>query len=268
MLKIFLYFIINVILYASETDYFYNHTDYAIPDNDTIGVISEVNISSENVPDGARAVEVCFIVTYDHSWRGDMSFSIISPSGTEGLALDPTGSEDGTFTDADCNSTEFTDEPIIGIWTLHAVDSGYGDTGTLLDFGIKFTYYIPDSDGDGISDDNDMYPNDGPLGDWDGDGILNNVDTDDSDGFGPNDPRAHYSQGVRTESGRIAGNKEQDTQPYPENPCGQGYPCIQGTAERNADAIPDEETPAYDDRPDCNHDTQYIPQGTNECIDR
>ena len=100
-----------------------------------------------------------------------------------------------------------------------------------------------------------MYPNDGPLGDWDGDGIINRDDPDDSDGFGPNDPRAHYSQGERVESGRIPGERVQDTQPYPENPCGQGNPCIQGTTEWNPGAVMEDDPGAYPDRPDYDPDT-------------
>lgn len=124
-----------------------------------------------------------------------------------------------------------------------------------------------DNDGDGIINKDDIYPNDGPLGDWDGDGILNNVDTDDSDGFGANDPRAHYSQGIRTEDGRISGNKEQDTQPYPENPCGRGNPCIQGTTEWNPDAVDDMDEPVtYPGRPDCDAG-EMLMQGQG-CVDQ
>ena len=121
-----------------------------------------------------------------------------------------------------------------------------------------------DNDGDGILNADDMYPNDGPLGDWDGDGILNNVDPDDSTpGYGLTESQLYHSQGANNIAGRIPGKREQDTQPYPESNCGQGNPCIQGTAEWNPNAVPGEETSPYEDRPDC--DNGWV-QGTNDCI--
>ena len=120
-----------------------------------------------------------------------------------------------------------------------------------------------DSDGDGIYDHEDMYPNDGPLGDYDGDGELNNVDTDDCDGPAVSDQRACYEQGTLN---RITGKRVLDTQPYPEDPCGQDYdPCIQGTQEAVIDPQADYDPGAYDDRPDCDPITQYLEQGTNTC---
>ena len=125
---------------------------------------------------------------------------------------------------------------------------------------------LGDVDGDGILNKDDMYPNDGPLGDWDGDGIPNNVDPDDSDGFGPNDPRAHYEQGYRVEDGRISGTKEQDTQPYPDRECGYfGRSCIQGTQEDNNASFDSDIDPFLPDRPSgC--DTDWV-QGTGECLE-
>jgi hypothetical protein len=34
------------------------------------------------------------------------------------------------------------------------------------------------------------------------------------------------------------------------------------------DAVMDNDPGAYPDRPDCDHETQYIPQGTNTCQEK
>ena len=270
MLRIFLLFIISITLHGVETDYFHNDTDYPIPDNNPTGIVSEINISISDIPAEAKLEQVCYQATVEHTWKGDLNLEVISPLGTVVIVVDATGSESGTFTFSECNTTGLTEETIIGTWKLHVFDNGYGDTGTLRDWAIKFTYNT-DSDGDGIYDANDTYPNDGPLGDWDGDGILNKDDPDDSDGFGSNDPRAHYLQGAKTQTGRIPGKHQQDTQPYPGDPCGQDHdPCIQGTQELVLDPEASQDPGPYP--PLCPSGQRQIQQGAGcvinpECTD-
>jgi len=125
---------------------------------------------------------------------------------------------------------------------------------------------LGDVDGDGILNKDDMYPSDGPLGDWDGDGILNKDDLDDSDGPSLSESERHHTQGENNAGNRIPGKRVQDTQPYLENNCGQGNPCIQGTEDVDPNAQPDGDPGTYPDRPVCDPTIEYLEQGTDTCV--
>lgn len=151
------------------------------------------------------------------------------------------------------------------------------DSGTSYNFQLVYslqdgeTYYLEVSAYGTNSGDytlnSDIYPNDGPLGDWDGDGILNNIDPDDSDGPALTEEQRYHTQGANNIDNRIPGKRVQNPQVYPESSCGQGTPCVQGTIILNSNAEIDTESPNFlTERPMCNTESEYWKQGTNGCI--
>ncbi|SFV58246.1 internalin, putative [hydrothermal vent metagenome] len=132
-------------------------------------------------------------VDIDHTWRGDLVVSLISPNNTSvDLTSDNGGGYDnlkvlfddsasGTITDynADMNPppqivlrpegtlSAFNGEDSSGTWTLHMCDDASADEGTFNSAQLNITD-IQDNDGDGIEDYLDL--------DSDNDGIPDNVE--------------------------------------------------------------------------------------------
>ena len=110
-----------------------NDTPVSIPDNDPAGATSTIE-----VPDGGKVQALSLTVDISHSYKGDLTVSLVSPTGTEHIVHDGTGSSDddvkGTFT-----INAFLGEDAAGTWTLKVVDSANADTGTINSFGLSIT---------------------------------------------------------------------------------------------------------------------------------
>ncbi len=97
----------------------------SIPDQSTTGVKSVLRLGgSGTVTDVAVEVEIT------HSYRGDLTVTLIHPDGTMAKLLDQQG---GSAADVDARFTTaaFNGKKAAGDWTLWVVDGFSGDTGTL-----------------------------------------------------------------------------------------------------------------------------------------
>lgn len=132
-----------------------------VPDSDPNGINSIITIPYSTVINPQMSMKVCMNMT--HTWDGDMSFTLISPQGTQlDLCSNNGGSGDnfqGTcftmsaVTNITAGVAPFTGnylpegvgglnvyngENTQGTWTLHMVDGAGGDIGTLNNWRISF----------------------------------------------------------------------------------------------------------------------------------
>lgn len=135
----------------------YDSTDtpLAIPDNDPAGVSSVINVTNS-----VTVNDVNVSVNITHTWDGDLTLTLLSPTGTSVELSSGNGGQDDnytgtTFDDAGTNpitsgSAPFTGtfqpegslaslngESSVGNWTLMISDSANQDTGTLLDWSLE-----------------------------------------------------------------------------------------------------------------------------------
>ena len=150
-----------------------NNTPIVIPDNNSTGITSTINVSTP----GTYICDVNVTVNITHTFPGDLDFTLTSPTGTVvTLSTDNAGTNDNafagtTFSDlADPNSqipytgnpnqvndhsyvsgvvaTPLTpEEPLAtlkglnpnGTWTLKVIDDAAADTGTLNSWSLQIT---------------------------------------------------------------------------------------------------------------------------------
>ncbi|MGB3210078.1 MAG: S8 family serine peptidase [Desulforhopalus sp.] len=112
----------------------------AIPDNNATGITSELNVNTGGV---LRNISVSIDIT--HTFRGDLSVAVESPSGNE-VSLKSVDSSDGIhdfrqiFTTTDTPELRvFIDRnnDIRGIWKLHIRDNLSDDVGKLNSWSLK-----------------------------------------------------------------------------------------------------------------------------------
>lgn len=110
-----------------------NDTAVDIPDNDDTGITSIINIA-----DDLTVFASDIYVNISHTWIGDLTVTLTSPSGTT-AALHSTsgGSEDNI--DTTFSSSAFNGEVATGDWILSVTDSAPGDSGTLNNWALTIT---------------------------------------------------------------------------------------------------------------------------------
>ncbi|HIF04865.1 MAG TPA: hypothetical protein EYQ80_05610 [Candidatus Poseidoniales archaeon] len=142
----------------------------AIPDNNG-SVLNE----TVYIPDGLQVEHVEVIVDIDHTYRGDLVVTLTSPSGTESTLAQKHGDSGNNYRDWMFSTVHNWDEYSAGNWTLSVEDQGSGDTGTWNDWEL-IIHGVPimDSDGDGLSNDNetDIHGTDPYDIDTDDDGLT------------------------------------------------------------------------------------------------
>ncbi len=141
---------------------FINTTSVPVPDNNPAGASSVINIPYAAAINPSMSMRVCMNVT--HTWDGDMSFTLISPTGTQLDLCSGNGGSGDNFTNtcftmsAATNITTgtapftgsyipegaggfnvYNDETTQGNWTLFMADGAGGDVGTLNAWSIRFT---------------------------------------------------------------------------------------------------------------------------------
>jgi len=141
----------------------------AIPDNTPQGLNDTVTIN-----DGLQVEHVEVYVDIDHVYRGDLIITLTSPSGTQSTLAQKQSDSNNNYRDWMFSTVHNWDEPATGDWTLTVEDDGNGDTGTWNDWELVI-HGTPgdfDTDGDGLTDDNetDVYGTD-----------PHDIDTDDDD---------------------------------------------------------------------------------------
>ena len=159
-------------------------TPLNIPDNSSIGVSSIINITNNKI-----ITDVNVTVNAPHEWVGDLTLTLMSPSGTEVLLSANNGDEGLNYT-----NTVFDDQadsPIVsgtapftgvflpqgslsilnneesyGYWILKAVDGGPEDLGSIQSWNLEICgvdVVSNDDDKDGVLNDVDICENT-PLG--------------------------------------------------------------------------------------------------------
>ncbi|MDY6940080.1 MAG: pre-peptidase C-terminal domain-containing protein [Cyanobacteriota bacterium] len=131
---------VNVAPEVSTTSDIIN-VDTAIPDGDLAGVSSTVSITQDI---DIESVEVVFDA--DHTFRGDLAISLISPDGTESILAEVRGDDKNDYSRWVFSSTRHWGESSLGDWTLRVSDGVSVDTGTWNSWQLNI-YGTPD-DGD------------------------------------------------------------------------------------------------------------------------
>ena len=125
-----------------------------IPDNSTTGATSTLVINDSDVPDTAIITNMAYGTLINHTWPSDLKVTLTSPTGRSLTIWDNKGgtTDGGNDDDAEDDddiflartTSNFNGESIKGgNWTLKAVDSASGDTGSIQQFSLKFTYSVP-----------------------------------------------------------------------------------------------------------------------------
>jgi subtilisin family serine protease len=108
-----------------------NNTGTAIPDNDTGGVISAIQIGDDGT---LRDIQVTVAIA--HTYLGDVEISLTSPQGNtvllQGRTLGRKTTLQTTYTLQTTPALRrFLNQPVQGLWQLTVTDWAVGDTGTL-----------------------------------------------------------------------------------------------------------------------------------------
>ena len=114
----------------------------AIPDNNTTGVVSEINITEPG-----QIASLAVDVGITHTYRGDLKLTLEHGGRTVTLVDRQGGGADNimeAFSLADFNGTE-----AMGVWRLRVVDTSRTDTGTLNTWGVRITRCMGASCGGG-----------------------------------------------------------------------------------------------------------------------
>lgn len=143
---------------GSQTITFSNNQDYNIPDNNTTGITSTINVTGIAGTVGSALASVCLNI--NHGFDGDVNISLKCPNGTViNLSDDNGGSGDDYISTCFTNSGgsitlgtapftgSFTPEQALsglsactanGTWSLVVTDDASLDVGTLLDWSLTF----------------------------------------------------------------------------------------------------------------------------------
>jgi len=118
----------------------------AIPDNDPAGIVSTITVDATGLLSG-----VSIDIDIDHTFRGDLSVTLLSPAGVSvvlhnrsgGSADDIVGNWPETLTvDGPGDLGDLLGTEVGGIWALHVVDHAGADVGTLQSWGLNLQ--VPD----------------------------------------------------------------------------------------------------------------------------
>lgn len=117
----------------------------SIPDNDPSGVVSLITVTDQG-PLSAITVDA----DISHTWIGDLTVTLISPSGTQIVLHNRSGGSDddivGTWpttlgVDGPGSLDDLLGQDVNGTWALFLSDAASGDTGTLNAWGLHL--WIP-----------------------------------------------------------------------------------------------------------------------------
>jgi subtilisin-like proprotein convertase family protein/uncharacterized protein YegL len=98
----------------------------AIPDSDDTGVTANLPV---NAPGAARGLTISFHIT--HTYIGDLTVTLIAPSGLAYVLQDRSGGSTDNLSIIDVAVTSAAGETASGVWHLLVQDRAGGDTGTL-----------------------------------------------------------------------------------------------------------------------------------------
>ncbi|WP_394391350.1 S8 family serine peptidase [Shewanella woodyi] len=112
-------------------DYPYGNDDpMDIPDNDSAGIVSTIEVA-----DDLQVFGVTADVDITHTWSGDLIVTLTSPEGTESVLHNRSGGSADDVVES-WELADFNGEMAMGTWTLSVSDNAAADLGTLNSWGI------------------------------------------------------------------------------------------------------------------------------------
>ncbi len=115
-----------------ETPFPSTDTPIAIPDNNTTGINSTINVNA------AIAIEEVVVdVNITHTFIGDLRVTLRSPAGTEVVLHNRSGGSADNINQSYVLPTQFTGQQGAGNWVLHVDDNAGLDTGTLNSWTLR-----------------------------------------------------------------------------------------------------------------------------------
>jgi serine protease len=105
----------------------------SIPDNNAEGISSTINVADELT---VFASDIYVNIT--HTWIGDLTVMLTSPSGTTAPLHSASGGGDDNI-DSTFSSSAFNREVATGDWILSVADNAAADTGTLNNWALTIT---------------------------------------------------------------------------------------------------------------------------------
>lgn len=127
-----------------STGSYNSDTPMPIPDNDSTGITSTLSVSG-----GGQISALSVSLDITHTWRGDLRVTLISPTGTQVVLHDRTGSYRDNLVLTDVAVPDVVGEDAAGTWSLKVQDLAAYDTGTLNNWSIDV---IADCGGSGGGD--------------------------------------------------------------------------------------------------------------------
>jgi subtilisin-like proprotein convertase family protein/uncharacterized protein YegL len=105
-----------------------------IPDDNTTGVTVNLPV---NTPGTAHGMGISYHIT--HTYIGDLTVTLIAPSGMTYILHDHEGGSTDNLAVVDASVPNASGETAAGVWHLLVQDLAGGDTGTLDSFSLSFT---------------------------------------------------------------------------------------------------------------------------------
>ncbi|WP_299011054.1 M4 family metallopeptidase [uncultured Shewanella sp.] len=112
-------------------DKFENNTPVSIPDNDSVGASSNINVTLDGNPSS-----VSVQINISHSYIGDLAVTLTSPSGEIFNLHNNSGGSSNDINET--YSLNLSGNNVNGNWQLKAVDSARWDTGTIDSWSLTF----------------------------------------------------------------------------------------------------------------------------------
>jgi subtilisin-like proprotein convertase family protein len=115
-------------------DYTYTNDEVInIPDNDANGISSTINIA-----DDLTIFASDIYVNISHTWIGDLTVTLTSPTGTSAVLHNGAGGSEDDI-DQTYSSDAFNGEVANGDWILNVVDGAPADTGSINNWAITLS---------------------------------------------------------------------------------------------------------------------------------
>ena len=115
---------------SSDVQSFATSPSVSIPDNDSEGLVSELEVNAEGT---LKSLSVQ--VKVNHSYRGDLIIRLLHPNGESATLLDREG-RNAVDVDLDLSVPSLLGLEAQGVWKLQVSDLGASDEGTLVEWGL------------------------------------------------------------------------------------------------------------------------------------
>ncbi|MBX7222471.1 MAG: proprotein convertase P-domain-containing protein [Blastocatellia bacterium] len=121
---------------TTVTKNYSNTTATAIPDNNTTGITSTINVpTGDNLTISSLSVSV----NITHTWRGDVKVDLVGPDNTTVNLKATSSSDSADNVVATYTPTGFNGKASAGAWKLRVYDLASADTGTLNNWSMAIT---------------------------------------------------------------------------------------------------------------------------------